>query len=135
MRTRRTGIVAGGAALLLASATPAHAAIAAAGPAGFAAGFATPVVVAAPGETITFVNGDVAPHNFIADGVYLTKKDAKKSPWCTAYTSKTCPLFWSETITAGEQTEVQGVERLESGKQYPFYCSVHPGMKGTLVIR
>ena len=131
---KRTLVAALGAALALAAATPAHAAVAAAAPGGFVTGFATPVVAAAQGEAITFVNGDVAPHNFVADGVYLSKKDAKKSRWCTAFTAKTCPLFWSATVTAGEQADVEGVERLESGTEYPFFCTVHPGMKGTLVI-
>lgn len=123
------------AALLVAAPAPARAAVAAAGPGGFAAGFATPVVVSAPGEAITFTNADVAPHNFVADGVYLPKKEAKKARWCSAYTAKTCPFFWSATVGAGESADVEGVERLESGKQYPFFCSVHPGMKGTLVVR
>ncbi len=135
MRSRRVLVAAAAAALVLAAAVPAHAAVAAAVPGSFVAGFATPVVVAAQGEAITFANADAAPHNFMADGVYLAKKDAKKSKWCSAYTLKTCPLFWSPTIAAGETTEVEGLERLEAGKQYPFFCSVHPGMKGTLVVR
>ena len=134
MRARRILVAAASAALVLAASAPAHAAVAAAVPGSFAAGFATPVVVAPAGQGITFVNADSAPHNFVADGVYLSKKDAKKSKWCSAYTAKTCPLFWSPTIAAGETTEVEGLERLESGKQYPFFCSVHPGMKGTLVV-
>ena len=135
MRIQRAVVAAASAALVLAASAPAHAAIAAAVPGSFAAGFATPVVVAAQGETVTFVNADAAPHNFVADGVYLSKKDAKKSRWCSGYTLKTCPLFWSPTIAAGETTGVEGLERLEAGKQYPFFCSLHPGMKGTLVIR
>ena len=134
MRARRILVAAASAALVVAASAPAHAAVAAAVPGSFAAGFATPVVVAPPGQGITFVNADPAPHNFIADGVYLPKKDAKKTKWCSAYTAKTCPLFWSPTIAAGETTAVEGLERLESGKQYPFFCSVHPGMKGTLVV-
>ncbi len=133
MKALRLFLVA--AALVVAAAAPAHAAIAAAAPGSFLAGFATPVVIAAQGEAIAFLNSDVAPHNFVADGVYLSKKDAKKARWCTAYTTKTCPLFWSPTITAGETADVEGIERLESGKQYPFLCTVHPSMKGTLVIR
>ncbi len=135
MRPTSAVVAAASAALVLAVPVPARAAVAAAVPGSFAAGFATPVVVAAQGEGITFVNADAAPHNFVADGVYLSKKDAKKSPWCSAFTPKTCPLFWSPTVSAGETTEVEGLERLEAGKQYPFFCSVHPGMKGTLVIR
>jgi plastocyanin len=131
----RSAIAAAAVALVLAASAPAHAAVAAVAPGGFLAGFATPVVPAAQGEAITFVNTDVAPHNFVADGVFLSKKDAKKSRWCTAFTAKTCPLFWSPTITGGEQANVEGIERLESGNQYPFHCTVHPSMKGTLVIR
>lgn len=123
------------AALVLSASAPASAATAAAGPGGFAAGFATPVVVAAQGEDITFVNADVSPHDFVADGVFLSKKAGKKAEWCSAFRPGTCPLFWSPTITAGESTEVFGLEKLKSSQQYPFYCSRHPGMKGTLVIR
>lgn len=134
MRARIVAVAAG-CAFALAAAAPAHAAIAAAGPGGFAAGFATPVVVAAQGEAITFANADVAPHNFVADDVYLSKKQSKTARWCSAFTSKTCPLFWSATVSAGEQADVEGIEYLEAGQQYPFFCSLHPGMKGTLVIR
>ena len=134
MRARRAIVAAASAALVVGAAAPAHAVVAAAVPGSFAAGFATPVVVAPHGEGITFANADAAPHNFLADGVYLSKKDAKKTEWCSAFTPKTCPLFWSPTIAAGETTEVEGLDRLEAGKQYPFFCSVHPGMKGTLVV-
>ena len=121
--------------LALSASAPAVAATAAAGPGGFAAGFATPVVVAAQGEDITFVNADVAPHDFVADGVFLSKKAGKKAEWCSGFRPGTCPLFWTPTITAGETTDVFGLEKLKSGQQYPFFCSRHPGMKGTLIIR
>lgn len=135
MRAPRYAVAAASAALVLAASAPAHAAVAAAVPGSFAAGFATPVVVAAQGEGITFVNADPAPHNFVADGVYLSKKEAKKARWCTSFSAKSCPLFWSPTVAAGETTEVEGLARLEAGQQYPFFCSLHPGMKGTLVVR
>jgi plastocyanin len=122
-------------ALVIAGAAPVRAAVAAAGPGGFAAGFATPVVVAAEGEEITFINTDIAPHDFLADGVFMPRKAAKKAPWCSGFRRGTCPLFWTPTITAGETTDVSGIERLEAGEQYPFYCSRHPGMKGTLILR
>lgn len=123
------------ASLITGLTAPAHAALAAAGPGGFAAGFATPVVVVAPGEELTFVNGDVAPHNITAIDAFLSKKDAKKSKWCSAFDKGKCPLFWSPTITAGEQTTVEGLDRIVPGKQYAFICTLHPGMKGTLIAR
>jgi plastocyanin len=116
-------------------ASPASAAAAAAGPGGFAAGFVTPVVVTAPGEGITFANFDVAPHNFVASDAFLPKKLTKKAKWCSGYDKGRCPMFWSQTINAGQTTEVEGVDFLESGAQYEFICTLHPNMKGTLVVR
>ena len=113
----------------------AHAAVAVTGPGGFLAGFVPPIVVIGPGEGITYANADIAPHNFIADGVYLPKKRARKTKWCSAYDKGKCPLFWSETIALGSSTEVLGLNNVKSGESYGFYCSVHPGMKGTLIVR
>ncbi len=132
---RRAVIVTVAVGLVVAGASSARAAVAVTGPGGFVAGFVPPVLVVAPGEAITYANADIAPHNFIAYDAFMTKKQARKAPWCSGYDRGKCPLFWSETITAGESTEVLGVENLESGRQYGFYCSIHPGMKGTLVVR
>ena len=121
--------------LVAGSAVPAGAAVAVTGPGGFVAGYVPPIVVIAPGEGITYVNADIAPHNFVAYDAFLTKKQAKKTKWCSGFDAGKCPLFWSDTITAGKSTEVLGLERLKSGDSYGFYCSLHPGMKGTLIVR
>lgn len=123
------------AALVVASAPSAHARVAAAGPGAFAAGFATPVVVTSVGGPVTFHSADAAPHNFVATDTFLTKKQAKKAEWCTSYSVGKCPLFWSATIGAGEQTDVMGLDKVEAGQQYAFFCSLHPGtMRGTLIV-
>ena len=83
---------------------------------------------------MTLINGDAAPHNFIASDDFIPKKKAKKVEWCANYEKGKCPLFWSETIAAGEQTDVLGLERVESGKQYAFVCTLHAAMRGTLVV-
>ena len=133
---RKTLCVVAAACLVLVGAPPATAATAVVtAPGGFAAGFLPPVVVIAPGEDITYVNADIAPHDFVAYESYMTKKQAKKAPWCSGFDRGKCPLFWSQTITAGQSTEVLGLENVESGAQYTFYCSRHPGMKGTLIVR
>ncbi len=121
--------------LALASPAPASAAVAATVPGSFVAGFATPVVIAAQGEAITYTNADVARHNVIALDVFLSKKLAKKTEWCSGYDKGKCPIFWSDTIGAGASTDVRGLENLESGKRYAFFCSVHPNMTGTLIIQ
>ena len=116
-----------------ASASPANAVIAAAGPGGFAAGFATPLVIAPKATGVTFVNGDIQPHNVIANEDFFSKKEAKKVEWCSSYPKKKCPVIWSETITVGDTTPVLGIENLVSGQQYSFFCSLHPGMTGILI--
>lgn len=132
---RKALLLAAVAALVAASPSPAHAAVAVTGPGGFVAGFLPPVVVIAPGEGITYANADVAPHNFIAYDAFLNKKQAKKTKWCSGYDAGKCPLFWSDTITAGKTTDVLGLQNVKSGDSYGFYCSLHPGMKGTLIVR
>src|SRR5262249_55310790 len=42
-------------------------------------------------------------------------------------------LFQSETIQGGKTAPVKGVEFLTTG-DYPFHCSVHPFMTGTLHV-
>lgn len=118
---------------IAATAAPASAVVAAAGPGGFAAGFATPVVIAPAATGVTFVNGDIQPHNVIANEDFFTKKDAKKVEWCKSYPKTKCPVFWSDTVAVGEFTSVLGIENLTSGQQYSFFCSIHPGMTGTLI--
>lgn len=116
-------------------ATPARAAVVATPPGGFLAGFLPPVVVIEEGEGITYANADVAPHDFVADGHFLPKKTARKVKWCSGFDKGKCPLFWSPKIGAGESTAVEGLERLRSGNEYNFLCTVHPNMKGTVVVR
>jgi plastocyanin len=115
------------------TAAPAKAVVAVAGPGGFAAGFATPVVLAPTAIGVTFVNGDIQPHNVIATADFFPKKEAKKVEWCKSYAKTKCPVFWSDTVAVGESTPVLGIDNLVSGQQYAFFCSIHPGMKGTLV--
>ena len=121
--------------LLLGVAAPAGAAVALTAPGGFAAGFIPPVVVIAEGEGVTYANSDVAPHNFVAENSFLSRRAAKKAKWCSSFDAGRCPLFWSPTITTGETTEVEGLDAVKAGEQHAFFCSLHPNMKGTLIVR
>ncbi len=131
----KVAAVAGAIASLVVTAfgSPASAAVAVAAPGSFAAGFATPVVIAPAATGVTFVNGDIQPHNVIANEDFLSKKDAKKFPWCKYYPKGECPIFWSDTVGQGGTAEVLGLENLTSGSQYSFFCSTHPAMTGTLI--
>lgn len=121
--------------LVAAFAVPAYGAVVITGPGGFTAGFVPPVVVIAEGEGIDYTNADIAPHNFVAADAYLPKKAAKKAKWCSAFDKGKCPLFWSPQIGLGESTSVSGLARLKSGDQFGFICTLHPNMKGTLIVR
>lgn len=89
------------------------------GPEAQSTGYATPVVPVNAGNQVSYVNLDIVQHD-------VTSVD--KGP-------DGRPLFQSKLIGLGESTTIPGTEKLESGKQYAFYCSVHPGMKGTLVVQ
>ena len=44
------------------------------------------------------------------------------------------PLFRSDFAGLGATVPVPGAEKLKAG-QYAFYCSLHPGMQGTLIVQ
>jgi plastocyanin len=79
--------------------------------------YATPVMVVPVGGPLSFVNNDLPEHDVTAvdrgpDGL---------------------PLFHSKLIGIGEVAPVEGLNRLQAGHTYAFYCSIHPGMQGTLI--
>ncbi len=83
------------------------------GPGGASYGYLTPVMVTQVGGPVNYTNGDIVRHDVVAnDGT-----------------------FSSVLAGTGETVPVNGLENVESGKTYGFYCSLHPGMKGQLVVR
>ena len=61
------------------------------------------------GERVTFANRDIATHDVAGDG------------------------FRSRLTDPGQNSPVEGAEKLAAGR-YPFVCSLHSSMKGTLVV-
>ena len=134
-RTTWLAVSAAAAVFVVLPIAPANAVVAAATQSSAQTGFVTPVVVTAEGGVVEFSNSDLIPHDITADRLYLSKKEAKKQPWCKSYPKKGCPLFTTGVTLSGEVSELQGLDLVESGKQYAFVCSLHPStMKGTLVI-
>ena len=69
------------------------------------------------GERLTFRNTDVAGHDVTARDPGPDNK----------------PLFATPIIGAGESAFVEGSQYLTPGA-YPFLCSIHPQMTGTLTV-
>ena len=56
-----------------------------------------------------------------------------KDPWCKRFKGK-CPVFWTPLLGLGETTELKGLQNTQPGRTYTFYCSLHPGMRGSLAV-
>lgn len=100
--------------------------------------FLPEVMVASRSGSLTFVNTDLNPHDFVAevrgdDGVLRPDHVRPDGPWCVHYDGD-CPLFWTDLLQSGTSAVVQGLGDAVSGATYHFYCSIHPYMKGELVV-
>ena len=94
----------------------------------------TPVVVTAKNLSVSYTNIDIVPHDFVqnvrADGF----AGPKNRPWCKRFKRGKCPLFWSELAGIGQTVQVQGLSATKAGETYSFYCTIHPGMQGTVKV-
>jgi plastocyanin len=93
-----------------------------AGPGGYVSvgNYYTVVVAITKGQTVTFSNYDIEPHDVIS-----TKTVGKGV--------HSRPLFQSRLLDFGGSAPVAGVTRLPPGS-YEFYCSLHPWMRAQLVV-
>ena len=103
------------------------------GPAGAFYGYATPLVMAAKGGALDYTNADVVRHDVVQDVEQDGVAGAATKPWCKNFDRGKCPVFWTPLLGLGDTAAVQGLDQLKPGTTYHFYCSVHPGMKGTLI--
>jgi plastocyanin len=76
-------------------------------------------MTAEKGGALSFVNLDAPQHDVTSD-----EKGADGKP-----------LFYSRLGGIGEVVPVEGLDNVQPGKQYGFFCSLHPGMRGTLIVR
>ena len=90
-----------------------------AGPGAASTTYATPVMVTQVGGPVSFTNADLPQHDVVSDAL---APDGQ-------------PLFRSRLSGIGEVVPVEGLDRVQSGQQYGFFCSIHPGMRGTLFVR
>ena len=149
MRTLKIAITAVGVALAAAwtsasaqNVGPAVVAI----PGSFLTTYATPVTVVPQGGSLTFLNLDVAQHDVVSKQIFA---EPTVTDWCCPDPDPTnpnqpvcqlqfyashCPLFWSALAGLGGTTPVLGLENLQAGQIYDFYCTIHPGMFGKLIV-
>ena len=90
-----------------------------AGPGAASTTYATPVMVTQVGGPLSFTNLDLPQHDVVAD---------RTAPDGT-------PLFRTPLVGLGQTVPVEGLDRVQSGQTYGFYCSIHPGMRGSLIVR
>jgi plastocyanin len=83
-----------------------------AGPGSAGSTYYTPRVVSLQGQSTVFRNLDIVPHDVRHVG----------------------GKFSSKIIGFNKQTPVNGVSALPRGT-YKFFCSIHPNMKGQLIVR
>jgi plastocyanin len=91
--------------------------VALAGPVAQSFGYLTTELTMVEGMTLQFANGDQVVHDVVA-----RTRDASGQR-----------LFASRMIGAGEVAPVTGTQDLPAGT-YPFFCSIHTGMVGTLEV-
>ena len=99
--------------------------------------YPVPVLVVQPGDHVTFVNIDIALHDVRSTSLGTDR------PWCSQFPfgfgPGNCPLFTSKLIGAAGTSPIFGIEDAtvpegELYATYPFVCSIHAWMEGTLVV-
>jgi polyvinyl alcohol dehydrogenase (cytochrome) len=84
-----------------------------AGPGAASMGYATPAMITQVGGPLNFTNLDIVQHDVVSDD----------------------GLFRSDLIGLGQTTPIEGLENVQAGRTYGFFCSIHPGMRGQLIVR
>lgn len=98
-------------------------------------GYATPAMVVEKGGELAYANLDFVQHDVVHDVKSDGVSNKKKAKWCKSFARGKCPLFWSPRAGLGDVVRVKGLKNLKPGTTYTFYCTLHPGMRGTLAVR
>lgn len=81
--------------------------------------YATPVMVTQVGGPLSFTNLDLPQHDVTADELGTDGR----------------PLFRTPLIGIGQTVPIEGLDQVQAGQTYGFYCTLHPGMRGSLIVR
>lgn len=96
-----------------------------AGPQASATNYVTTQVLSSSGTTVSFLNLDTTTHDVTSRATKTVVVKKKK---------RVVPLFHAPITASGGVSAIPGTEGLAPGS-YDFYCSLHPGMTGTLTVQ
>lgn len=97
-------------------------------------GYLTPAMVVERDGSLVYTNTDIVKHDVVQDVKTDGAGGPDDAPWCGAYPPGGCPVFRTPLLGLGESAPVEGLDRVEPGAIYTFYCTLHPGMKGRLAV-
>ena len=97
-------------------------------------GYATPVIVTPRNGKVSYTNIDLVRHDVVQDPRTDGVAGPSTKPWCGRFPTGKCPVFWTPLMGLGQTTAVRGLDNVKSGKTYTFYCTLHPGMRGRLIV-
>lgn len=103
------------------------------GPQAQLAGYATRAMIASKSGKVLYTNLDVVRHDVVQDPRSDGVAGPAGEPWCSRFRGD-CPAFWTPLLGLGETAPLQGLENTKAGRSYSFYCTLHPGMRGTLAV-
>jgi len=92
-------------------------------------GFGGPYTVAVQGQALSLLNLDTVAHTITSEASV-----PKRIRYGKRYYTILVPLFDSRSVAGLAAGDVKGVAGLKPGS-YHFLCSMHTGMKGTLVVQ
>ncbi|HEX9695108.1 MAG TPA: hypothetical protein VGB64_02195 [Actinomycetota bacterium] len=104
---------------------------------GLGANYTVPALIIGQGDSVRYRNIDIAAHDVRSTSL------GPDRPWCTQFpfdfTPGRCPLFTSKLIGLAGESLVYGIDELvvpqgETVATYPFVCSIHGWMEGTLIV-
>ncbi len=89
-------------------------------------------VTISPGESVSLLNLDLISHDVTSEGVFRPKPKPRRGR--KPKRPRPQLLFRTELIGFGQTATVTGTERLKAGISYPFFCSLHPSMTGSITV-
>lgn len=96
-------------------------------------GYLTPAIAVRKGDELVYTNLDLERHDVVQDVAEDGVGGPKREKWCARFDGK-CPLFWTKQIGLGESTPVLGLDNVKPNTIYTFFCTLHNGMKGKLIV-